>query len=192
MSGVYAFVNLITKQMYIGSSINISRRIAKHISQLDNKTHPNKKFENSWHKYGKDSFQFLVIEETNDLLNREQFYINLLGLDTLFNIAPVTSAPMKNRHHSEESRLKISNGNSGKIMSPEAKLAISLGNRGKRRTLEQKKLMSDRRSQKINSSDVLKMKELSISGVQTKEIAELFGLSRRYTRSILNSHRRVA
>ena len=78
ISGVYSITNNITGDFYIGSSNNIKHRWAIHKCLSVWKQHPNLKLYQDMAQYGKDKFIFEVIEETADLRNREQYYIDKL------------------------------------------------------------------------------------------------------------------
>ena len=92
ISGVYQIVNLVTGECYIGSSRNIERRWRDHRSLSRWKQCPNNALYKDFKEYGLESFLFKVIEETDNLCEREQYWIRLLkpsynsnnakGLDT--------------------------------------------------------------------------------------------------------------
>lgn len=78
-SGIYQITNIINNKIYIGSSSNIEKRWKKHKTELNTKNHHSKHLENAWHLYGHDKFKFSVLEvihNTNDLLSREQHYLD--------------------------------------------------------------------------------------------------------------------
>lgn len=59
--GIYYIQNIITKQVYIGQSVDIDRRKQKHIYDLRNNKHQNTHMQNSFNKYGEDNFEFGII-----------------------------------------------------------------------------------------------------------------------------------
>lgn len=77
--GIYLIRNIINGKVYIGKSNNIYRRIQSHISGLKNKSlkHENEHFINAWHKYGENSFEYIILEECefDKLKEKEIFYI---------------------------------------------------------------------------------------------------------------------
>ena len=77
-SGVYKITNNITGDFYIGSSKNIESRWAGHKCLSTHKRHPNSKLYKDMASYGLDNFKFEVLEETADLHNREQYWIEQL------------------------------------------------------------------------------------------------------------------
>ena len=78
ISGVYKITNNITDEFYIGSSHNIKKRWSNHKSPYNWKLHPNVKLYKAMASYGLDNFTFEVLEETTDLHNREQYWIDKL------------------------------------------------------------------------------------------------------------------
>lgn len=82
--GIYVILNVITDQFYIGSSAGRSGfkgRWNTHKYLLRNNKHTNPKLQNSWNKYGEESFKFEVVEigSKNTSLVREQYYLDLLN-----------------------------------------------------------------------------------------------------------------
>jgi len=58
MAGVYAYINNITGAVYIGSSINLARRLVQHV--VNNSTNPH--LRNAISKYGLENFTLVVVE----------------------------------------------------------------------------------------------------------------------------------
>lgn len=61
-AGVYAIVNTITKDVYIGSSINMHQRYIQHRTRLKNHTHSNLLLQAAYDQYGESAFRCVVIE----------------------------------------------------------------------------------------------------------------------------------
>ena len=78
IAGVYKITNIITGDFYIGSSKDTERRWAQHKRLSVWKLRPGMKLYQAFIKYGLDNFTFEIIEETADLHNREQYYIEKL------------------------------------------------------------------------------------------------------------------
>jgi group I intron endonuclease len=70
-SGIYKITNKINNKVYIGQSINIEKRFFGE----KNGRLPNKHLRSSFKKYGLDNFKFEIIEECNNLDEREQYWI---------------------------------------------------------------------------------------------------------------------
>lgn len=78
ISGVYKITNTITGDFYIGSSKDIKLRWANHKSPSHWKQRPNSKLYQDMSQYGLDNFIFEVLEKTDDLKEREQYWIEHL------------------------------------------------------------------------------------------------------------------
>ena len=78
ISGVYKITNTVTGDFYIGSSKNVKDRWASHKWSSTWKKHPNSRMYQDMQKYCVDKFKFEIIEETTELKQREQYWMNLL------------------------------------------------------------------------------------------------------------------
>ena len=76
-SGVYKIFNIRTQEHYIGSSRDLYKRISSHFSQLEIDSHSNKKMQASYNAFG--NFGYRILEECSaeNLVSREQHYMNL-------------------------------------------------------------------------------------------------------------------
>lgn len=76
--GVYQILNKFNGKMYVGSSYRIYIRWLQHLSSLRRGVHENAHLQNAWNKYGKDGFEFNVLEECekNKLKKQEQCWID--------------------------------------------------------------------------------------------------------------------
>lgn len=102
VAGIYWIKNKITNLIYIGSTRNIAHRISKHFSQLRIGNHPNHLLLADFNKYGQDSFDWGVFEETNDdLFNKERDYQRKYKLEELYNLQ------IKETHRSDAQRLAV-------------------------------------------------------------------------------------
>ncbi len=104
-TGIYMIQNVVTKDCYIGSSINLKGRWAKHSALLNHNHHENPFLQSSFNKYGKENFTYTVMEfcGEEELRIREQYYVD--KLNPMFNLIKDVE-----RHVlSEESRAKVIN-----------------------------------------------------------------------------------
>ena len=77
----------INNKIYIGQSINIKIRYASHMRSLRNKNHPNSHLSRSFHKYGEDSFELMILEICDEkyLTQKEQNWIDKHNKNELYN-----------------------------------------------------------------------------------------------------------
>ena len=111
ISGVYIIKNTIDERVYIGSSINIKERWSEHKRELLKCNHQNTHLQNFVNKYGIDVLIFGILENCEDTLEREQYYLD--SIRNKFNIATSASAPMLGKKHSKEAIDKIRIRSSG-------------------------------------------------------------------------------
>ena len=78
--GIYKITNAITGEFYIGSSKNIKKRWNEHKCQSKWNEQPNNPMYLDMQEYGKDKFEFEILEEVEEdkLKEMEQHYIELL------------------------------------------------------------------------------------------------------------------
>ena len=80
ISGIYKITNTITGDFYIGSSKDVKQRWAAHKKPTTWKNHPNNQLYKDMQEYGKDKFEFQVLEEVEacSLKEKEQYFIETL------------------------------------------------------------------------------------------------------------------
>jgi len=54
--GIYRIVNKATNECYVGQSQRVKKRLREHFRLLSSNKHPNPRLQNSYNKYGSDSF----------------------------------------------------------------------------------------------------------------------------------------
>jgi group I intron endonuclease len=105
---VYAIVNKLNGKIYIGGTTNLFKRIPKHKYRLNLNKHENQHLQNAYNKYGKDNFEWYIVEECTEesaldieqkYLNEFESYINSIG----YNIQKEAT----NRKHTPETIEKI-------------------------------------------------------------------------------------
>ncbi len=95
---------------YIGSSSNLKERKKDHLRVLRKDKHHNSHLQDAYEKYGESNFEFFVIEYLPDsvtydeMFNIEQYWLNTIGIDTLYNIRP---SVVYNSVLPEETRQKL-------------------------------------------------------------------------------------
>lgn len=134
MSGVYQIYNPINNKRYIGSSINVERRLKEHLRNLKKNTHCNVHLQSAYNKY-KDVLQFQFLEECepDECLIFEQYYLDYYksyNREFGYNIDP--EAKYAGKHLSEETKEKIRQKALNRKISKETIEKIRLKNLGKK------------------------------------------------------------
>lgn len=115
LPGIYFIYCQVKNTIYIGSSFNARRRLSLHLSVLKGNYHDNKKLQNYFNKYGKDSFIFSILEycekDNNILLNKELYWFNIAkNKYKLFNLASIQRNNLPNEYLSPSKRGKRNKG----------------------------------------------------------------------------------
>ena len=107
-AAVYKIENKITKDCYIGSSVNYAYRKWCHIKRLREGIHHSIILQNSWNKYGESMFSFSILEIITDnaeLIKREQYYIDTES--PKYNVSKIAGSPLGVKH-TQEARKNMS------------------------------------------------------------------------------------
>lgn len=128
ISGVYVIYSIANQRLYIGSSLNIYKRLITHKNRLRARKHPSLHLQASWNKYGEATFQFLLLEEGStlqtDLIVLENKYLTALDRSNLFNTEiPAVLGRNAGFVVSEETRKKVSASLRGKLYRTHTKSA---------------------------------------------------------------------
>lgn len=189
-SGIYFIENIINGKIYIGSSINIYKRIKSHKKYLMNGNHCNRKLQSAWDKYGENSFQFYCqekIDNFNDLISREQYWIDLFySHEKGYNICGIAGSRLgvsfteihkrkigkanKGLKRSEETKRKISESHKGK---PSPKKGIKCSEEAKRKNSEAHK------GKKLSEETKIKIGLASIGRIHSEESRKKISDSRK-------------
>ena len=188
IGGIYKITNKINNKFYVGSTNYFYGRWKSHINDLNGNRHTNRYLQNSFNKYGKDNFEFSILEiidDENNLIIREQYWMDLLNSNNSkigYNILPFAGRtsgvkrteetkrklseakignknPMFNKEVSEETRKRLSEA---LINMPEDKKKEMLKKRGK-------KISEIQKGRKFNDKTKQKMRERKLGGKLTDE-----------------------
>ena len=137
------FKNLITGRVYIGSSVDISKRFAQYFNiNILKKNASCMYIYKALLKQGYENFSFSILEycEVNHM-EREKYYLNQLWDADIprYNLSKDPTAPMLGRTHSPESLKKMSIW----VRSPEARKKMSDALYGRYYSEETRKKLSD-------------------------------------------------
>jgi len=116
LSGIYQIENNKNSKSYVGSSINMGKRLIEHINQAKNlvKVKGSSHFYNAINKYDLSNFTVKVLEFSpiDKLIDRENYFINIIKPE--YNILKIAGrSPMLGRKHSIKTIEKISKSQKG-------------------------------------------------------------------------------
>jgi len=84
ISGIYKIINKTNGKYYVGRAKNIvGRRWREHLIELIKNNHYNYHLQKSWNKYGKENFDFVIVEEipSDRLVMTEQKYLDIAKME---------------------------------------------------------------------------------------------------------------
>ena len=118
--GIYAFTSKVSGFCYVGQSSDLAKRKYEHLRRLNNDSHICKHLQSHYKKHGKDSLEYVVLENCpfEVLTEREQYFMDLFRVSGLFNSAPAAGS-VRGIVVSKETRLKIGAASVGRKQSAE-------------------------------------------------------------------------
>jgi group I intron endonuclease len=169
-SGIYKWTNKITKDIYIGQSINLAKRFIKYFNLSYLKNRETLVISRALIKYGYSNFSLEILEycEIDNLTEREQYYMD--KLNPRYNTLKIAGSSLGHKH-SEETKAKISKALKGIYVKEKSPLF------GRTHSEETKALMSLTRS-KINNLGKFHTEE-------SKELMRQKALGRKHTEETL-------
>jgi group I intron endonuclease len=141
--GIYLLTNKLTSDIYIGQSIDISKRFQNYFNLSYIKSKDSFKISRALIKYGYSNFSVTILEycDKSNLLVREQYYFD--KLNPQYNILKIAGSSLDFKH-SEETKAKISKSLKGIYVNEKSALF------GRSHTEETKKLMSLKKAKENN------------------------------------------
>ena len=159
-AGVYLLTHLESQNKYIGSSVNLSRRLKYYFSKVNIARHTNSRIHNALLLYGHSSFSLTILEyieienfsieeAKNIILEREQYFIDKISPE--YNILKTAGSLLGFKHsrRRKETILKFKNSKSksknpmyGKLHSIETREILSNLKKGISRSEEVKLKLS--------------------------------------------------
>jgi group I intron endonuclease len=135
-SGVYRWINKENGKVYIGSAVNLSRRFYVYYN-LEYLSKSNMLICRALLKYGYFNFCLEILEycKPENALEREQYYMDICAPE--YNVLRIAGSRLGYRHteetllrfkerkHSEETRVRLSNSRMGMVLSEETRAKIS-------------------------------------------------------------------
>jgi len=202
VQGIYKISCLQDSRVYIGSSNNIKRRWSEHVRDLNKGNHRNYKLQDDWDAYGDESFIFEVLEETENLIVREQLYLDKV-LDNCYNLSLKVTNPMSNPEvvKKQQASLNLSGKRGNQKLSEEQVYEIVelLKNKHTAAYISKKykvstKLISSivdgtkwksvtditglpRKQKRISEEDIIYIRKLMLEGVSNTDISRILDIS---------------
>ena len=119
---VYSIGNILTGDIYIGSTKNFIHRKRQHLSKLKKNKHHSKQLQENYNNLGENVLFFQVIEQVDNIndeiaiKNREQFWLDFFK--PKYNTSINAFSPIKGRKHSEDTLKRLSEIRTGKKKKP--------------------------------------------------------------------------
>ncbi len=149
LCGIYKIYSILhPSKVYIGSAVKFRHRYISHRSLLNRNKHFSIKLQNYSNKHGADKLIFEIveiIENKDNLIEREQYWIDLLK--PYFNTVLQAIPSVGGHHLTTDSKRRISEakmGNKyglGHIKSKECRKKISEANKGRKLSIEQREFL---------------------------------------------------
>ena len=175
LSAVYAIKNLDNGKVYVGSAVNLKRRIGDHLRDLtkgeqggEAEGHHSIKLQRAWNLHGGDRFTLIVLEEVEvpNLLHREQHWMDKLKcVKHGYNIYPTAGSALGVKHR------------------PEVRQAMSRQRRGRKYSPESRKRMGKAQRERFAEAPMGEATKRRIGKAQRERFAEA-PMSEAYKRRI--------
>jgi len=171
-SGIYKWTNKLTNDIYIGQSVDLSKRFIRYFNLSYLKNRGTLIISRALIKYGYSNFSLEILEYCNipDLTEREQYYLDTLN--PRYNTLKIAGSSL-GRKHSEEAKAKISKALKGVYVKEKSALY------GSNHSEETKALMS---LKKFKSNNPLFGKTHT---EETKELMRQKALGRKHSEETL-------
>jgi len=177
-SGIYCFENILDGKKYVGQAQDLEYRTKRHFGSLKKGKDRCVVLQRAWNFYGKENFIVYTIEicEIDLLDEREIYWIRELHSHVSewgYNVSLGGDSVMRGRHHTDETKKKLSDGMIGIKKSEEAVQKLV----GQKRTDETRKKMSESQrgenhpnfGKHLTESTRQKMSESGMGRVRTEE-----------------------
>lgn len=132
-SGIYSLIHSESGRRYVGSSLNIKKRIKWHIWRANSGW--NMCIHRAMRQFGIDSFSCEILEECNkdNLLEREAHWIAFFNAASVngFNTMAKPTA-IYDRVTSDATKARISAAKKGHVVTAETRMKLSIANTGKK------------------------------------------------------------
>ncbi len=133
---IYEIKNNVTREKYVGSTVDPRARKLKHFASLRRGDHKNHKLQNAWDNHEESDFEWNLLEEIEgeyeDSLKAEQRYMDeFKHKHGIYNVLPY-AGKAKERSYRKETLEKMSETARGRIISEEQKERLRKLNLGRK------------------------------------------------------------
>jgi len=171
VSGIYAAIHRDSGMCYVGSSVNMGRRLRQHLRASEKKNAF--AFHRAIAEFSSASFDFEVLErcEVANLRERERFYIAMLNACSAdgFNTRARPGLPNYGYKPSEATKSRIRERLIGRPCSPETRRKISEANKGRKRSSEERAKTSEAVKAALTPEIIAKISEANRSRKSTPQ-----------------------
>jgi group I intron endonuclease len=171
--GIYRITNKLTQKHYIGSSKYVEGRWAHHRKHLVGNNHHSPKLQNAWNKYGPDVWEWVLLQECEELTLEwhEAFWMAKLNCE--YNSRKITLEGSTFLHtFPEEMRKNMSRVKLGHPVSDETKKKMSEAKKGKTPHNKGRKGFKHSEDTKLKMSKARKGKVISEKHKQSISLAQ--------------------
>lgn len=172
-SGVYAIIHRPTGRAYIGSSSDIRSRWDGHRSKLRTGTHENAVLQATWQTSGADTFAFVILERTDNLVPREQAWMEQYRVTGLFNLHPHAGTALGYQMPREAVERHAARMR-GRTLTPETRAKIAAKAMGNRRGIAN--LAAQNHFRSLTDQQVATIRRALAGGRLGAEVAQEMGI----------------
>lgn len=140
---IYAITHKESGRTYVGSSVNVEKRLRVHRCSLNCGTHKNVHLQSAWAKYGEAAFDVRIVEVVSDralLIEREQVHLDDFQ-PNVYNLATNVERPTLGQTWSASHRAKFIASVTGHTVSAETRAKIGAANSLHKRTPQQQEFL---------------------------------------------------
>ena len=184
MIGIYAIKNVVNAKIYIGLTTNVRKRFLFHKRRLRDGTHKNRHLQASFNKYGKNVFEFVILEKCieGELFKKEKLWIAKLNTcDRMFGYNKTHGGEFGRLH--PDIYKKYSERLKGGSISEKQKKKISRTLTGRKRPLSEI-LKAAKACRKFSDDTEREMMDLFACGITLKQIAKAYNSNKNTISSI--------
>ena len=189
MGAIYRITHKASGTTYVGSTNSAKRRWGEHKSCLRRGVHDNEHLQRAWQKYGETAFEWVVLEDglaDTDLIEHEQSWLDeYRERGEVYNMGDCAEAPMRGRHHTEETKRKMS-----RVFSEAHRRRLGEAFKGRNHTQETKYKMSKAYARPYPAFIHCETGEIIPAGINLFRLCRGHGLNAGHMNEVKNGKRK--